>query len=90
MPNIGTGIKNIIYHSLESYMIYGIVIWASPLSINVLNQFSNDDVPNNLKNVKKAQNKIIRATFRLPKFDRTTQTFTEMSPLSIVQKIGSS
>ena len=48
---------------------------------NVLNQF-----PNNLQNVKKAQNKIIRAIFRLPKFDRTTQKFTEISPL--YKKLG--
>ena len=59
--------KKIIYHSLvESHMIYGIVIWASSLSKNVLNQFSNDDVP----------------ILSLPKFDRTTQTFTVMSPLN--------
>ena len=82
MPNVGIAIKKIIYHSLvESHINYGIVIWASSLSKNVLNQFSNEDVPNNLKNIKKAQNKVIRAIFRLPKFDRTTQTFTEMSPL---------
>ena len=53
---------------------------------NVLNQFSNEDVPNNLQNVKKAQNKIIRAIFRLPKFDRTTQKFTEISLL--YKKLG--
>ena len=65
MQNIGKGIKNIIYDSLvESHMIYGIVIWPYSLSKNVLHQFSNDDVPNKLKNVKKAQNQII------PKFDR--------------------
>ena len=60
-------------------MIHGIVIWASSLSKNVLIQFSNDYVPNNLKNVQKVQNKIICAIF-LPKFDHATQTFTEMSP----------
>ena len=76
MSNIGIAIKRIIYHSLvELHINYGIVICK-----NVLNQFSNEDVPNNLI-LKKAQNSIIRAIFRLPKFDRTTQTFTEMSPL---------
>ena len=59
-------------------MMYGIVIWASSLSKNVLNQFSN--VLNNHNNVIKAQ------IFRLPKFDRTTQTFTVMSPL--YKKLG--
>ena len=55
MPNRWYRNKKVIYHShVESHMIYGIVIWASSLSKNALNQFSNDDIPNDLKNVKKS------------------------------------
>ena len=82
MPNIGLDTKKLIYHSLiESHLNYGIIIWASSISKNVLNNFENEGEPDNLKNVKKAQNKIIRSIFRVPRFNKITQMYTEMSPL---------
>ena len=82
MPNIGLDTKKLIYHSLvESHLNYGITIWASSLSKNALTNFQNEGVPDNLKNVKKSQNKIIRSIFRMPRFNKYTQMYTEMSPL---------
>ena len=82
MPNIGLDIKKVIYHSLvESHLNYGITIWASSFSKDASNNFDCAGVPDNLKNVKKAQNKIIRSILRQPRFNKTTQLYTEMSPL---------
>ncbi len=75
-------IKKVIYHSLvESHLNYGIVIWASSISKNVLGNFPTGHIPENIKQVKKAQNKVIRAIFRVPKYDKKTKTVTEMGPL---------
>ncbi len=71
MTDLDLDIKKIIYHSLvESHINYGIVIWASSISKNVLGNFPAGHVPENLKAVKKAQNKVVRAIFRLPKYDK--------------------
>ena len=87
MPNIGIDIKKVIYNSLvESHMIYGILIWASSLSKTALDQSISKDVPENLKMIKKAQNKVIRAIFRLPRYDKKSRTYTDMSPL--YKKLG--
>ena len=76
MPNIGLDIKKDIYHSLfESHLNYGITIWASSFSKDALNNFDYAGVPDNLKNVKKAQNKIIRSIFCQPRFNKTTQLY---------------
>ncbi len=67
---------------MESHINYGILIWASSLSKNVSSQdLPIGHVPTNLKNVKKAQNKVIRAIFRVPKYDRKNKKVTDMSPL---------
>ena len=44
------------------------------------------DVPENLKMIKKSQNKLIRAIFRLPRYDKKSRTYTDMSPL--YKKLG--
>ena len=82
MTDLDLDIKKIIYHSLvESHINYGIVIWASSISKNVLGNFPAGHVPENLKAVKKAQNKVVRAIFRLPKYDKKRKIATEMGPL---------
>ena len=75
MPDISIDVKKIIYHSLvESQLNYGILIWASNISKNIFGTYKKGHVPNNLKVVKKSQNKVIRAIFRKPKYDKKTKT----------------
>ena len=82
MPDINILVKKIIYHSLvESHLNYGILIWASSISKNVHGNFSEGHIPNNLKTVKKAQNKVLRAIFGKPKYDKKNKIHTDMSPL---------
>ena len=65
---------------------YGILIWASALNKNVINNVETGHVPFILKSIKKAQNKIVRAIFRLPKYDKRKQAYTETSKL--YKKLG--
>lgn len=82
MADLGLDIKKVIYHSLvESHLNYGILVWASNISKNVQRIFEDGHIPENIKPVKKAQNKVIRAIFRVPKFDRINKVSTEMKPL---------
>ena len=82
MADLDLDIKKTIYHSLvESHLNYGILIWGSSISKNVHGNFPAGHVPENLKPVKKAQNKVIRAIFRVPKYDRINKVATEMLPL---------
>ncbi len=82
MTDLDLDIKKIIYHSLvESHINYGIVICASSISKHILGNFPAGHIPESLKPVKKAQNKVIRAIFKLPKYDKKNKTVTEMGPL---------
>ena len=82
MPDINLNIKKVIYHSLvESHINYGILIWASALSKNVLNEIETGHVPHSLSSIKKAQNKVIRSIFRLPKYDKKKRVFTDTNEL---------
>jgi len=47
----------------------------------LIGNHNNDYIPSNLKCLKKAQNKIIRAIFRKKKYNKDTQTNTPSSPL---------
>ena len=81
-PDIGLSTKKIIYHSLvESHLNYGLLVWGSNFCKKVCNDVSANYTPANIKPIKKAQNKIIRAIFRKPKFNKYTRTNTDMSPL---------
>ena len=76
--------KKIIYHSLvESHLNYGIIIWGSEYAKNLLTDADYKRVPENLKSIITSQNKIIRAIFRKPKFDKKTKTYTETEPLYV-------
>ena len=55
--------------------------WGSNLSKKICGDLSDSYIPPNLKPIKKVQNKIIRAIFRKSKFDKRTQTYTDMSVL---------
>ena len=81
-PDIGLNTKKVIYSSLvESHLTYGILAWGSNLSKKICGDLSDSYIPPNLKPIKKVQNKIIRAIFRKSKFDKRTQTYTDMSVL---------
>ena len=74
--------KKIIYSSMvESHLNYGILTWASNLAKNITGQYDLDHTPENLKLLCTAQNKIIRAIVRKPKYDRVNKIHTSMSPL---------
>ena len=77
-------IKKIIYHSLvESHLNYGIVLWCSEFSKTLTTDSNESQIPSVLKSIITVQNKIIRAIFRKPKFDKKQKTYsyTETSPL---------
>ena len=74
--------KKMIYHSLiESHLNYAITIWGSHFARNIAGIFEIDHIPENLKHLCNVQNKIIRAIFRKPKFDKISQTYTRNTPL---------
>ncbi len=74
--------KKIIYHSLvESHLNYSNIIWCSDLAKNLLLDGNTDRIPAALKPLITAQNKIIRAIFRKPKYDKKSKLHTEMTPL---------
>ena len=79
--------KKTIYHSLvESHINYGILIWASNFSKNLTENYQLDHIPKNLQSLNVALNKIIRAIFRVPKFDKQNNTYTSNGPL--YKKLG--
>jgi len=81
-PDIDIHTKKLIYHSLvESHLVYGLLIWGANFSRKLIGNHNNDYIPSNLKCLKKAQNKIIRAIFRKKKYNKDTQTNTPSSPL---------
>lgn len=74
--------KKVIYHSLvESYLNYGIVIWASEFAKNIMTDRDYNRIPTNLKKIVTTQNKIVRAICRKPKFNKKTKTYTKSAPL---------
>ena len=74
--------KKIIYHSLvESYLSYGILIWCSDYAKNLMVDSNYDRIPDALKQLCKTQNKIIRAIFRKPNYNKITKTNTQVTSL---------
>lgn len=74
--------KKIIYHSMvETHLNYGILMWGSSLCKNIYGNFEADHVPNNLKNLNTTLNKVIRAIFRKPKYDKKKEVNTASNPL---------
>ena len=74
--------KKMIYHSLiESHLNYAISSWGSHFARNIKGKFELDHIPKILRQLSSTQNKIIRAVFRKPKFDKVSQTYTSNSPL---------
>ena len=81
-PHLTQETKKIIYYSLvQSHLNYGILIWGSSLSKNVVGKYELNHIPANLKNVNTVINKIIRAIARKPKYDKTTRLNTPSKPL---------
>ena len=83
-------IKKQIYHSLvESHLNYGLLLYASSFSRQVANHTDESHsyyTPSNLKPVNVTLNKILRAIFRVPKYDKKTKTYTDNSIL--YKKLG--
>ena len=74
--------KKIIYHSLvESYLNFGILIWCSELSKNLMTDQDINHIPKTLKPIKTSQNKILRAIFGKRKYDKISKTNSPSSPL---------
>ena len=79
--------KKTIYHSLvESHLNYGILIWASNFSKNLTENYKIDHIPKNLQNLNTTLNKVIRAIYRLPKYNKQNKTYTSNTPL--YKKLG--
>ena len=74
--------KLTIYHSLvASYLNYGILIWGSHLSKNLVGRFPLNHVPSQLSRLNTAHNKIVRAITCSKKFDKKTKIITHTAPL---------
>ena len=80
-PDIDIHTKKLIYHSLvESHLVYGLLIWGANFSRKLIGNHNNDYIPSNLKCLKKAQNKIIRAIFRKKKYNNLIKTLKRTHP----------
>ena len=74
--------KRAIYNGLvESHLSYGILIWAATLSRNLTTNLGIDHRPSSLKAITTAQNKIVRAIVRKPKYNKDEGTYTCTSKL---------
>jgi exonuclease III len=74
--------KLTIYHSLvASYLNYGILIWGSQLAKNLAGRYELKHVPNHLKKLNTAHNKVIRAITRSKKYNKETRVVTHTAPL---------
>ncbi len=74
--------KKMIYHGLvESHINYGIATWGSSLAKNLTGMYSLDHVPEDLRSLVTTQNKVVRAIFRKPRYDKKKKTHTSMTPL---------
>ena len=79
--------KKIIYHALvESHLNYGILAWGAPLAKNIVSNANSDHIPQNLKLLSSTQNKVLRAIFRKPKYDKITHSYT--SNTLLFNKLG--
>ena len=79
-------IKKQIYHALvESHLNYGILLYASNYSKYLTGLEHSVDVvdktPSNLKHLVVIQNRILRAIFRIPKFDKINKVYNNTSHL---------
>ena len=74
--------KLTIYHSLAaSYLNYGILIWGSQLAKNLAGRYELKHVPNHLKKLNTAHNKVIRAITRSKRYNKETTVVTHTAPL---------
>ena len=74
--------KKMIYHAfVESHLNYAIVTWGSAFAKNLTTLDNSTLIPEGLKQLVYTQNKVIRAIFRKPKYDKNTQTYTSNTPL---------
>ena len=74
--------KKIIYHSLvESYLNFGIMIWCSELSKNLMSEKDLNHIPDKLIPIRTSQNKILRAIHGKAKKDKKTAEYCTSSPL---------
>ena len=92
LVGVNTETKKLIYHSLvESHLNYGIMVWGSDLSKNLIhgvdNTYGLSHIPKYLKLVDSNLKKVIRAIFRKPKYDKKTKSYTESSPLYKTLKV---
>ncbi len=80
--------KRTVYLSMvESHLNYGILTWGSTFARNITGSLDIDHIPINLQQLLYTQNKVIRAIFRKPKYDKLHKTYTSMSPLYKVLKV---
>ena len=64
-----------IYNGLvEAHLNYGIVTWASGFATNISSTNVLDNVPASLQKIVTIQNKVIRAIFRRPNYDKKANT----------------
>ncbi len=74
--------KKMIYNGLvEAHLNYGIVTWASAFAKNITSTKIADQIPSCLQKIVKIQNKILRAIFRKPKYDKDARVHTSVTPL---------
>ena len=74
--------KRAIYSGLvESHLSYGILVWAATPSRNLTTNLGIDHTPSSLKAIATAQNKIVRAIVRKPKYNKNEGTYTCTSKL---------
>ena len=74
--------KKLIYNGLvEAHLNYGIVTWASEFAKNISSNGIRDSVPSSLVKIVKVQNKVLRAIYRKPNYDRKTGNHTSVTAL---------
>ena len=74
--------KKLIYNGLvEAHLNYGIVTWASELAKNISSNEIKESIPSSLAKIVKVQNKVIRAIYRKPNYDRKTGNHTSVTAL---------
>ena len=74
--------KKLLYNGLvETHLNYGIVTWASELAKNINSYEIKSKIPKSLDKIVKAQNKVLRAIYRKPNYDRNTGQHTSVTAL---------
>ena len=74
--------KKFIYNGLiEWHLHYGIVTWGAVLARNITGQFSLDHIPDSIKQLVVAQNKVLRAIYRKPNYNKAEKTYTSVTSL---------